>query len=232
VLANREHFKSCSLREVESMFAPLGVDPERFYFDDKARVEQRLALGIDGTRPVVIMSGKLHAYKRVIDAVRACRAVGVRLVLVGTMADDVRRELGTLPAGDEIVLPQANAEQLRALYCTADIVLFTTFTLSYWEAHATGAKLLVPDTEFSRMVFEDEPGVMRFGAPGMFKVEDEEYAEGVDVASHLEAGLRSLLAASDHGEPRGSRVRFSSKQQALSLAQVYGRLLGVPQTAE
>ena len=93
VTANRDHFRSCTPRPVEMMWAPLGADPRRFYFDAAEREAERREIGVGPKERVAIMTGKLHATKHVTDVVRACRAAGVRLVLVGTIPAEVRAEL-------------------------------------------------------------------------------------------------------------------------------------------
>ncbi len=223
VLANREHFLSCSARKVDTVFAPLGVDPTRFHFDTAARAAFRARHGIADDVTLAVMSGKLHGYKRVPDVVLACRAAGYRLILVGTVSDDVREALAALPAGDEIALTQVTAEGLREVYSAADVAIFTTFTLSYWEAHATGLKLLVADTAFSRLVFDGDADVQYFGSTDLFRIADEEYRAGVTIDAPLALGLRALREAAPR--KRESRVRFSSLAQASALAELYRSLL-------
>jgi glycosyltransferase involved in cell wall biosynthesis len=224
VLANREHFISCSARKkIPTMFAPLGMDPSRFFFDVAGRANFRAQHNIAAEQPLAVMSGKLHGYKRVPEVVQACRQAGYRLVLVGTIAEDVKAALAQLPPGDEITLSQVSAQGLREVYSAADVAIFTTFTLSYWEAHATGVKLLVPNTEFSQLVFGDDPDVHHFGKPDMFAVADEEYKPEIHIDGFVADGLRALAAPSP--QARASRVRFSSRAQASALADLYQKLV-------
>lgn len=220
VLANKEHFLSCTPRKVPTMFAPLGVDPERFYFDAAARTRVRDELGLDRTQRVAVMSGKLHKLKHVTDVARACRSAHVRLILVGTIAPDVDAELTAAGIHDAIRLGQADADRLRDVYNAADFVIFTTFSVSYWEAYATGAHLLVPATDFSKLVFADDPNVSRFGDAAMFRVPDEEYRAGIDISPFIE---RALTGATPR--ERISRMRFSAPDQCAALAQLYASLL-------
>jgi len=220
VLANREHFRSCTPREVEAFFAPLGVDPERFYYDDVARQALRTELGFAPTDRVAVMSGKLHKLKRVVDVAKACRRAGVRLILVGTITPDVADELALLPPDTFSVVKQATPERLRDLYNAADYTIFTTFSVSYWEAYATGCHLVLPDSAFTQLVFAGDPNVTLFGSPQMFRVSDEEYREGVDIADMLHDALATRTLPQ-----RQSRMRFSAKTQCRELANLYARLI-------
>jgi len=221
VLANRDHFQSCTWRSVPMMFAPLGVDTQRFYYDPQERERTRAELGIDAGARVAVMSGKLHRHKRVQDVVTACRRAGVRLILVGTVAEDLRRDLDGMAAGTEIVLPQAEPARLRAIYNAADYAIFTTFSVSYWEAHATGVHLIVPATAFTDLIFGARPEATRFGEPSMFKVSDEQYRTDVTVDEAIEGALRRPLPS----EPRCSREDFSARITGRRLAELYRELL-------
>jgi len=219
VLANRDHFRSCTPRKVEMIFAPLGADPERFYYDPKERISVREELRIAPQTRIAVMSGKLHALKRVVDVVRACRCAGVRLILIGAMTKDVRAQIDGLEPGDEIFLPAGEPARLRSVYCAADFAIFTTFTLSYWEAYGTGIQLVVPDTAFSTLVFHGDVNVVRFGSPNMFRVADEEYLPGADiVGSLIDAVAKTPL------QRRVSRSRFCAGTQARDLVELYDRL--------
>ncbi len=228
VLANREHFLACSLRKkVETMFAPLGVDPKRFYFDPAARSAWRERHGIGPDAPLAVLTGKLSIYKRVPEVVLACRRAGYRLAMVGTIAQDVQAALAQLPPGDELMIDQVSAQELRAVYSSADVAIFTTFTLSYWEAHATGARLLIPDSLFSRLVFGNDAEVRRYGEPGMFRVQDEEYQPQVHIDAPLAEGLAALrLRLADPTLSRSSQLRFSAQVQVAALIELYERVLG------
>ena len=120
-------------------------------------------------------------------------AAGVRLILVGTVPPDVRAELERLGPATEILLPQVRADRLRALFNAADVAIFTTFTVSYWESHATGLRLVVPATEFTRLAFDGDAAVTAFGTADLFSIADEEYRPGdrPGAAHRAGAGARS-----------------------------------------
>ncbi|MEC5387833.1 hypothetical protein VVD49_19025 [Uliginosibacterium sp. H3] len=219
VLANRDHFLSCTPRQVPTMFAPLGTDPRRFHFSADERDATRKTLGIAPDSRVAVMSGKLHVMKRVTDVVKACRAAGVRLILIGTIAPEVQAAIDELGPGDEIILPPASSAGLRAVYCAADLAIFTTFTLSYWEAYATGIQLVVPGTAFGKMVFAGDANVALFGSDDMFRVADEEYLKGVDITQMLATAIPTLPM-----QVRSSRSRYTAETQVQQLAKLYARV--------
>lgn len=221
VLANRDHYRSCSLTQVETMFAPLGVDTALFFFDENERTALRRRLRIAPNERLAIMTGKLHHLKRVPDVVLACRRAGIRLVLVGPLSPNVDHEIKGLGPGTEIMLAQTNPEDLRALYNAADYGIFTTFTVSYWEAHATGLHLLVPATEFTEIVFGNDLSVTPYGDSQMFIIPDEQYHPEVDLAEMIEIALRCSRPAAD----RASRTDFSSSVTVQRLSELYYRLL-------
>ena len=225
VLANREHFLSCTPRKVPTMFAPLGVDPQRFFHDEQARTRVRAELGLQPQERVAVMSGKLHRLKHVSDVARACERAGVRLVLVGTIAPEVAEELQAIRAGTLIVLNQATPDRLREIYNAADLAIFTTFSVSYWEAYATGVHLVLPATAFTERVFAKDANVSTFGRADMFRVADEEYREGVDIADYVHGALQAPPPGA-----RQSRMRFSAADQCVELAKVYASLVSSKKT--
>lgn len=223
VLANREHFLSCTPRRVPTIFAPLGVDPKRFFYDAQARERVRAELGLGPQERIAVMSGKLHRHKHVTDVAKACQRAAVRLLLVGTIAPDVADELKALRIDAVMALSQATPDRLREIYNAADLAIFTTFSVSYWEAHATGVHLVLPATAFTERVFAMDPNVTTFGNAGMFRVPDEEYREGIDISDGVYSALQVQLPG-----PRQSRMRFSSADQCAELARLYVSLVAPP----
>ena len=220
VLANLKHFRANSLRSTESTFAPLGADPTKFYFDAQERADGRRRLGIGGDERCAIVSGKIHHFKRIPDVVRACQAAGWRLLIVGDVAADVAGELRSCAGETTTILPPVDAAGLRALYAVADLAIFTTFTLSYWEALATGAKLLVPRTEFTKFALDNDPTISFYGEPALFSIPDEQYREDAQIEPLLTAALRTI-APGDHAP----NLRFSSPNQVAALAESYEEIL-------
>lgn len=220
VLANLQHFQANALRKVESTFAPIGADPSQFYFDEKEREEGCRALSIARDERCAIVSGKIHGAKRISDVALACRRAGWRLIVVGDVTPDVAEQLRAKGGDGLIIRPPVPADELRALYNVADLAIFTTFTLSYWEASATGLKLLVPRSDFTQFVFTGDENVTLFGEPTMFEVQDEQYRAGVDIAPMVETALRSIEPG-DHAP----NLKFSSPRQVAALAATYEDIL-------
>lgn len=220
VLANREHYRSCALRKTREMFAPLGADPKKFYQDDAERASIRAELGLRPDERCAVVSGKLHVDKRIPSVVKACRRAGLRLILVGLIPDDVRAEIDALPPGDEIIIANVDTAGLRRVYNGADIAIFTTFTLSYWEALATGLFLVAPRTGFTEMAIEAQSNVALFGDPSMFSISDEKYRDDVDIEDALTATLTTLQPP-----PREPNLVFSAPIQTGKLADLYADLL-------
>ena len=222
VLANRDHWRSATLKKgVREMFAPLGADPAIFYMDAAERAQTRAELGLADGEKAAIVSGKLHGEKRIPSVVAACRRAGLRLILVGAMPDDVRRAIESLPPGDEIILANVDTNGLRRLYNAADIVIFTTFTLSYWEAMATGLFLVAPRTSFTELAIEGQRNVALFGDESLFALSDERYHPHVDVEPPLTAALQAIELP-----VREANLVYSAPVQTEKLAALYAELLG------
>jgi glycosyltransferase involved in cell wall biosynthesis len=221
VLANRDHWRKNTMKKgVREMFAPLGADPNIFYMDCRERADARAEYGLEDGQKVAIVSGKLHAQKRIPSVVQACREVGMRLILVGSMPEDVRREINLLGPGDEIIINNVDTDRLRRLYNAADIVIFTTFTLSYWEAMATGLFLVAPRTSFTELAIEAQPNVALFGNEGMFSISDEQYRVDVDIGPPLIETLKSITLTD-----RKENLVFSAPAQARALSALYHEVL-------
>ncbi|HSS38570.1 MAG TPA: hypothetical protein VLT58_07360, partial [Polyangia bacterium] len=108
------------------------------------------------------------------------------------------------------------------LFNAADLAIFTTFTVSYWEAHATGLRLVLPATEFTRLAFGEDPAVTAFGAADLFSIPDEEYRSGVDLAPLIAQALVTV----EPQVPRTSRSTFSSTEGGRRLSDLYRRVVG------
>lgn len=221
VLANRDHWRATSWkRGVREIFAPLGADPAIFYMAAGERAATRRELGLAEGERTAIVSGKLHGEKRIPSVVKACREAGLRLILVGSMPDDVRREIDAMPAGNEILLGNVDTDGLRRLYNAADIVIFTTFTLSYWEAMATGLFLVAPRTGFTELAIGAQRNVALFGEQSMFALSDERYHPHVDIAPLLAATLKRVDLP-----PREANLVYSAPVQTAKLAGLYEELV-------
>lgn len=222
VIQNLRHFKMCSASRVPTQLAPLGADPAMFAFSPGERARLREQLGIGPHEKVAVISGKLHPLKLVDQVVLAARRSGHRLLLVGMVSDDMRAILDRLPAGDEIHIPYVDAAGLAGYYACADVAVFTTFTLSYWEAYTTGIQLVVPRTAFSELAFAGDPCVRLFGSEAMFVTPDEQYRPGAQIVEPIAEALLSLPMPS----VRQTNARFASSEQIRKLEGVYLGLVG------
>lgn len=221
VIQNLRHFRSCSRSSAPTQLAPLGADPKLFAYDPQRRAALRVQHGIGANEKVFVMSGKLHPLKLVDQVILAARKAGVRLLLVGTLTDEMKPAIAQLPPGNEIFVPPVDAANLAGYYSCADAAIFTTFTLSYWEAYTTGLSLVVPRTDFSELVFKDDRHVELFGSEAMFLVPDEAYEPGVCIVDVLaEAMSRVQLHPC-----RMSTDKFSSEFQIGQLEETYRSLV-------
>lgn len=221
VIQNLRHFRRCSASKAPTQLAPLGADPAMFGYSADARSRLRAKHGIGESERVAIISGKLHALKLVDQVVLAARQSGHRLMLVGTISDDMKAILDQLPEGNEIFVPHVDAAGLAAYYACADVAVFTTFTLSYWEAYTTGIQLVVPRTAFSELAFAADPSVRLFGGEDLFVTPDEQYVAGARIVDLVADALKALP------EPRvrQTNAKFASSEQIKKLEGVYLGLL-------
>lgn len=217
VIQNLRHFRRCSASKAPTQLAPLGADPAMFGYSADARSRLRAKHGIGESERVAIISGKLHPLKLVDQVVLAARKAGVRLMLVGMISDDMRAILDKLPPGDEIHVPYIDSAGLAEYYACADVAVFTTFTLSYWEAYTTGIQLVVPRTAFSELAFAADPSVRLFGGEELFVTPDEQYVAGAQIVDLLADALRALSSPTD----RRTNAKFASSEQIKKLEKVY-----------
>jgi len=92
----------------------------------RIRKDRRAALVLSDTDIVFFHSGKLDAKKRTAEllaAFRSVRSPNARLLIVGSMEDDVRDALGEAIAADSRVmnLGWMDRDGLNAIMCTADV---------------------------------------------------------------------------------------------------------------
>lgn len=188
VIANRDHFVRNSWSRNKLMFAPLAADERVFFYSDELRMNMRARLGIKPDEKVVVISGKIDAVKRTEDAARAVHEAGYKLILVGRMTDDVRKKFLAYESASILLLPHSSPAEINALYNAADAALFTTFSISYWEALSTGLQIIVPRTQFSEMALPEAQTTL-FGNEEMFLVPEEQYRPDADVRRDVRQAL-------------------------------------------
>lgn len=174
VMANKSFFqKVVPNYPGEFALAPLGVNDKIFFRNDILRIETRKALGLSEANFMFLFSGKIDFDKRPADVARAMQRAGSSIFFAGKLSEAVRK---TLENFDNVIfLGDKTQPELNALYNACDCAIFTTFSLSYWEALAAGTNIIVPYTQFSRGILANLEGITIFGGPDMFEVEEERY---------------------------------------------------------
>ncbi|MCG9914732.1 MAG: hypothetical protein MH112_00030 [Phenylobacterium sp.] len=170
--------------------SPLGADEAIFYKDDDLRMRRRSELGIAPHERVVAITGRFSNEKRPLDVAVAVADAGNRAIFCGPMSSDVQAALKNYP--NVIVIGPATQIDLNAIYNAADLAIFTTFTLSYWEALSSGTPILVPRTSFSDQASANMPGINTFGDESMFSVPEEQYHAHVNISHFILSSLNSF----------------------------------------
>lgn len=193
VQANRAFFERVSGLKSPPPFhlSSLGVDEAIFQYDDALRAVTRRELGLQETEFTWLMSGKIDMDKRPNEVAAAVQRVSGTLLVAGKLSERAHASLAEFSCV-RILGPMSQA-RLNALYNAVDACIFTTFTLSYWEALAARARIVVPRTSFSEPILAHRSGVHLFGSADMFEVEEERYRPAAPLADYLEPVLRSVL---------------------------------------
>ena len=198
VLSNRLFFEKI-VPGYNGKFAltPLGVDERIFFKDEGLRSSARASLATTPDQRMFLLTGKIDHDKRPLDLARAMRRTGTPLYVAGKISETVEQEMGQYDGLR--ILGVKSQRELNALYNAADCAIFTTFTLSYWEALAAGSNVIVPSTRFSQLVLQGAPGVVLFGEPSMFAVEEERYKCDIVLDEKLVVAIEKakLLERSD-----------------------------------
>ena len=160
---------------------PLGVDCERFAFDNTRRARARKQMGIADGEPVALFVGRLsfhakaHPHQMYLALERAARGRKVHLIQCGWFANDHIES--AFRDGARALCPSVNAlfidgrDQERALDCWAAADVFTTlsdniqetFGLTPIEAMAAGLPVVATDWDGYRDTVRD--GVDGFLVP-------------------------------------------------------------------
>jgi len=223
VIENKKHFKKNAWRKQLPMsLSPLAADDEQFFHEPTLRSEKRRALGIADDETLVIIPGKIDATKRTVDAARACLDAGLKVMVVGSIANDVVVALNDLKSRGLVTSEQVGSIELNALFNAADAVLFTTFSVSYWEALATGAKLIAPRTEFSAEYIGEEDALL-YGDESLFSVVEEQYKASADVYSAVSSAINRNLPKINPA--RQSNKKYTWDQSARNLISDYESLV-------
>ncbi len=192
VISNRRYFETVAPR-YSGPFAlsPLGVNETVFFKSAELRRETRRNLGLEPNEKMFLFTGKIDIDKRPASVMEAANIVGSKLFIAGKLSPSTAIEAKKY--SNVIVLGEKNQTDLNALYNAADFCIFTTFSLSYWESLSAGANVIVPATHFSQAILKDKPGVLLFGEPSMFAVEEERYHKEYPLATVLQKTLSDAL---------------------------------------
>ena len=178
-----------------SVLLPNGIDPERFSPGPPRRDE----LGLPEGAPIVLMVSALAENKRVLEGMRAVAKIPDAFLVVagdGPLRERFDAEAAELMPGRvrRMSLP---AEQMPDLYRSADVLLHTTLFESfgniYVEAMAVGLPVVAIDSEVTRWILGDRPGLVDASdEPGLTHA----------VESALSSGKADALARSDQARER------------------------------
>lgn len=223
VIENKKHFLKNSFRKKISMsLAPLGADPNKFFYYQKIRDEKRKIWGISETDILVVISGKIDKAKRTMEAISALLDNGIKVKVVGSYSIDIEYEMNSLMKRGVSFLPQASADELNQIYNAADAVLFTTFSVSYWEALATGAKIIIPKTEFSDLYISENLKIT-FGNEEMFSVVEEQYKESADVYNAVKSATKNISEL--RSLERKAETKYTWENTRKQLIEDYSRFI-------
>lgn len=223
VHANRDHFHKCAWRNVRTVFSPLAADERVFGYDPDARSELRSSWKLDAKARVAVFSGKLDAAKRSDQAIKALVDLGWYVVAVGRVPDAVRASLEQIP--NVRLISHVSPKELNRIYSAADLAVFTTFSISYWEALATGLKILVPRTTFSESSLSPDHAIL-FGRESMFVVPEEQYQANADIYRLVRVAAEGFTLTN---EARTTRPEFTWPAKGAELDSLYRELLETSQ---
>jgi len=193
VYANKEHFLKNSFRKVDMTFAPLGADEDYFYFSQHLRKITREKLGVDREdERVLLITGKITDIKRPVDVVRAAVSEGFVVVIVGRIDQELENSIRKAGGRKLRLLGWQPMAELNKFYCASDVVVFTAFSVSYWEAAATGVQVVVPRSSFSQMELDSKEQFHLFGTIDMFDIEDESISQSFDIEASLLTIFKNL----------------------------------------
>jgi glycosyltransferase involved in cell wall biosynthesis len=155
---SRTYYTYYGYPERRLFFSPHCVDTERFatWGTPEARAELRSAFGISPEARVALFAGKLVAFKRPADVVRAievCRESGRRLDVMVAGDGELREGLQSLASQCNVplhFLGFCNQSRMPAAYAASDVLVLPSDGRETWglvanEALACGRPIIVSD---------------------------------------------------------------------------------------
>lgn len=141
--------------EEKRLMLTLGFNPDEYFYNETDRLNKRKELGIADDEVVLMTSTRVNKRKNLegnIELVSRLRAEGKKLkyIIVGFLGDAYERELKTFiqsqPESDAFIcFPFLNAEEIRKMYCAADVGIWIKVAISIQEAMGTGLPIILED---------------------------------------------------------------------------------------
>lgn len=222
VFANKNHYLKNSIKTVDLTFAPLGADENFFKFSKEVRDNFRQKLGLEGKR-VLLFSGKITDIKRPLDVIESAIKAGFFTVVVGRIDPKLLDSMKSFSSENVLLAGWQPMSELNKYYCAADCVVFTAFSVSYWEAAATGVEVVVPNSNFSKATLSNYENFHLFGETNMFITEDEYINPKYDIVPPLVNTLKNLK--NPGASKRFTNEKFLWSQKRIELVDWYNSRL-------
>ncbi|HXD93301.1 MAG TPA: glycosyltransferase family 4 protein [Bacteroidia bacterium] len=139
--------------EQKRLMLTLGFNPDEYFYNETDRLSKRKELGISDDEVVLITSTRVNKRKNLegnIELVSRLRAEGKKLkyIIVGFLGDAYERELKAFTLSQPepeafICFPFLNAEEIRKMYCAADVGIWIKVAISIQEAMGTGLPIIL-----------------------------------------------------------------------------------------
>lgn len=215
VIQNRDFYLNNALTSRPMYLSPLGADEEQFFYSDTIRQKTRNELGISENRKLVVFAGKITSAKRPLDVIKASIESDWTILLIGRIDVHIQSEISSLAQDNIIALPWVPSSQLNSYYNAADCVVFTAFSVSYWEAALTGLKVLVPASRFAQHYLGNDHSFILFGNSNMFLIEDEEINPNYPLYDEIRTILLDPTLTSNVRRETTTTHSWSAKRQSL-----------------
>jgi hypothetical protein len=190
VYVNGEHYLKNAWKKPKCIkLSPLAADERVFFFDPEIRKLGRLKYRLIDGEKVYILSGKLGESKKTNQVLQLLCSSGSRVIVAGTVDDETSK---FIKKNSDLILyvGSVDASELNILFNVADVAIFTTFSVSYWEALSAGLNIIVPRSRFSEAILVGENCIL-FGSEDMFSVVEEQYISNYDLTGDVKAALNT-----------------------------------------
>lgn len=161
--------------EQKRLMLTLGFNPDEYFYNEADRFKKRKELGIADDEVVLMTSTRVNKRKNLegnIELVSRLRKEGKKLkyIIIGFLGDAYEKELKEFIQSQPepeafICFPFLNAEEIRKMYCAADVGIWIKAAISIQEAMGTGLPIIL----------ENKPSVnhlLKDGVNGWFYKKD------------------------------------------------------------